>query len=106
MRQPEWYITRPDLSQDALQLGSQHVPAISSVVDWWTLSEDRNDLYDLARNLQAAFFLINIAFFLALGEAMGESELKAVARMHAGAGEDVERVGKEAGAALRRLLAV
>ena len=36
------------------------------MLDWWTLSEDRNDLGDLQKNLHWAFFLVNVAFFIQL----------------------------------------
>jgi hypothetical protein len=34
------------------------------MLDWWTLSEDRNDMGDLQRNLHWPMFLINVAFFV------------------------------------------
>jgi hypothetical protein len=38
--------------------------AVQNMLDWWTVSEDRNDMGDLQRNLHWPMFLINISFFL------------------------------------------
>jgi hypothetical protein len=37
---------------------------MQSMLDWWTVSEDRNDMGDLQRNLHWPMFLVNVAFFL------------------------------------------
>jgi hypothetical protein len=74
MRQPEWRLQEG--AGKGIPLGNVYLFAVQSMLDWWTLSEDRNDMGDLQRNLHWPMFLINVAFFVgcfSLGE--GDKEL-------------------------------
>jgi hypothetical protein len=64
MRQPEWKLDKT--FGKGIPLGNVYIFSIQSMMDWWTLSEDRNDLGDLQRNLHWPMFLINVAFFMQL----------------------------------------
>ncbi|KAI9859760.1 MAG: hypothetical protein M1813_006477 [Trichoglossum hirsutum] len=66
MRQPQWMVENAELGHGAIPLGGVYIFGISSMMDWWTVSEDRNDMGDLQRNLQWPLLLLNLAFFLAL----------------------------------------
>ncbi|OCL09531.1 hypothetical protein AOQ84DRAFT_404329 [Glonium stellatum] len=66
MRQPQWAVTHSDLGKDSIPLGQVYISQLSSIIDWWTLSEDRNDRGDLQKNLQWCMFFVNMSFFLAL----------------------------------------
>jgi hypothetical protein len=66
MRQPQWMVDNVELGGDTIPIGNVHIPSINSMVDWWTLSEDRNDLGDLQKNLHWPLLLVNTAFFIAL----------------------------------------
>ena len=65
MRQPEWRLDHPGFGR-GIPLGNVYIFSIQSMMDWWTLSEDRNDFGDLQKNLQWPLFFINVAFFLEL----------------------------------------
>lgn len=86
MRQAEWSINYPEFGEgEGLDLGKVYIFSINSVMDWWTLSEDRNDLGDLARNLQWGFVLINTAFFIALMRSEHFTRVQSrVEKVHAG----------------------
>jgi len=62
MRQPEWRLLEG--AGKGIPLGNVYLFAMQNMLDWWTLSEDRNDMGDLQRNLQWPMFLVNIAFFV------------------------------------------
>lgn len=62
MRQPEWRLQEG--VGKGIPLGNVYVFAMQSMLDWWTVSEDRNDMSDLQRNLHWPMFLVNVAFFL------------------------------------------
>lgn len=64
LRQPEWTFD-PGRGKD-IPLGNVYIVPMQSMLDWWTLSEDRNDMGDLQKNLQWSMFLINVAFFIEL----------------------------------------
>jgi hypothetical protein len=96
MRQPEWILDDYAEFAKGIPLGNVHIPGINSIIDWWTVSEDRNDLGDLGRNLQWTFSLVNIAFFLALlrlGE--GTRVVDAVEKIHGGMSESTSAVAGE-----------
>jgi hypothetical protein len=65
MRQPEWFIDDVEICK-GIPLGNVYVFSITSIIDWWSISEDRNDFSDLQKNLQWCFVLINAAFFISL----------------------------------------
>jgi hypothetical protein len=62
MRQPEWRLQKG--AGKGIPLGNVYLFAVQNMLDWWTVSEDRNDMGDLQRNLHWPMFLINISFFL------------------------------------------
>jgi hypothetical protein len=62
MRQPEWRLQAG--VGKGIPIGNVYVFAMQSILDWWTLSEDRNDMVDLQRNFHWPLFLVNVAFFL------------------------------------------
>lgn len=62
MRQSEWRL-QEDVAI-GISLGNVYIFAMQSMLEWWTLSEDRNDMSDLQRNLHWPMFLLNVAFFL------------------------------------------
>ncbi|KAF4628697.1 hypothetical protein G7Y89_g9449 [Cudoniella acicularis] len=66
MRQPEWKLERG--FPEGIPLGNVYIFAMQSMLEWWTLSEDRNDLGDLQSNFHWPIFLINTAFFILLLE--------------------------------------
>jgi hypothetical protein len=62
MRQPEWRLQAG--VGNGIPLGNVYLFAVQNMLDWWTVSEDRNDMGDLQRNLHWPMFLINVAFFV------------------------------------------
>ncbi|KAI9771205.1 MAG: hypothetical protein M1839_002864 [Geoglossum umbratile] len=66
MRQPQWMVAYPELGEGVIPIGNVYIFSISSMMDWWTVSEDRNDMGDLQRNLHWPLLLINIAFYVCL----------------------------------------
>jgi hypothetical protein len=93
MRQPEWVLDHPNLGV-GIPLGNVYILSINSIMDWWTLSEDRNDAEDLQTNLQWCFILINIAFFLELLRLKAEGmDIEDVENAHLRDGCDMETVG-------------
>jgi hypothetical protein len=62
MRQPEWRLLEG--VGKGIPLGNVYLFGMQNMLDWWTLSEDRNDMGDLQRNLHWPMFLINVAFFV------------------------------------------
>lgn len=65
MRQPEWFLEDAEIGK-GIPIGDVYVSSITSIMDWWSLSEDRNDFGDLQKNMQWCFVLINAAFFISL----------------------------------------
>jgi hypothetical protein len=87
MRQPEWVLDHPGLGV-GIPLGHVYILSINSVMNWWTLSEDRNDAEDLQGNLQWCFTLINVAFFLELFRLKAEGlDIKDVESAHSKEGD-------------------
>ncbi|KAH0539048.1 hypothetical protein FGG08_004394 [Glutinoglossum americanum] len=66
MRQPQWMVDSEELKRGALPIGNVHIPSINSMIDWWTISEDRNEMVDLQKNLHWSLLLINISFYISL----------------------------------------
>ncbi|OCK78583.1 hypothetical protein K432DRAFT_356537 [Lepidopterella palustris CBS 459.81] len=76
MRQPQWLVSHPQYGNITASLGNVYIFSINSIIDWWSLSEDRNDAHDLQKNLQWPFVLLNMAFYLALLEScVGDAQL-------------------------------
>lgn len=70
MRQPEWYLDEVGVNKDSLAfLGGLYITSLDSLVSWWTVAEDRNDMEDQHKNLHGSFILLNAAFFIALRKA-------------------------------------
>lgn len=84
MRQPEWRLTHPGFGK-GIPLGNVYIFSIQSMMDWWTLSEDRNDMGDLQRNLHWPMFLVNVAFFVELLQTEDKEVIGEVEKAH---GED------------------
>ena len=95
MRQPEWRL-QAGLCK-GIPLGNVYVFAMQSLLDWWTLSEDRNDMGDLQRSLHWPLFLANVAFFLEclrLGMEGDGEMLRELDRVHEEVGnEDLKVAG-------------
>jgi hypothetical protein len=77
MRQPQWMVNNHELGDIIIPIGNVHIFAISSMMTWWTISEDRNDMGDLQSNLHWPFLLINTAFYISL-LTMPEKDLELV----------------------------
>ncbi|MGK2896122.1 MAG: hypothetical protein ACSLEY_00765, partial [Candidatus Saccharimonadales bacterium] len=80
---------------NGIPLGNVYVFSIQSMTDWWTLSEDRNDLGDLQRNLHWPMFLLNVAFFVRLLE-IGERDQELLVELEKAFGEKDENQFKVA----------
>lgn len=93
MRQPQWLLTHP--SPLAIPIGNVHIPSLNSVKNWWTLSEDRNDMGDLQNHLQWAFLLVNVAFFLTLLRDGKKEIVRVVEGEHEIAGSDSQGIARE-----------
>ena len=87
MRQPQWALMNPTFSL-SVPVGNVHIPSLSSMMNWWTVSEDRNDMGDLQTNLQWALLLVNLAFFVKLLKEGGPEVVREVEMGHKGAGRD------------------
>jgi hypothetical protein len=66
MRQPQWMVVNSEFGGGVIPIGNVYIFSINSMMDWWTVSEDRNDMGDIQRNLHWPFLLINIAFYVSL----------------------------------------
>lgn len=75
MRQPRWRVNRKAFCSINDTIGKVHIPSLSSIMAWWTMSELRNGHRDNQENLQWAFLLINTAFFLLLHSMAESSDL-------------------------------
>jgi hypothetical protein len=96
MRQPEWRLQ--DGAGKGIPLGNVYLFAVQNMLDWWTLSEDRNDMGDLQRNLHWPMFLINVAFFvgcLSVGEGGDKELLDELDNAHSEVGDGEVRVAKD-----------
>lgn len=95
MRQPEWRLN-PNFGK-GIPLGNVYVFGVQNMMDWWTLSEDRNDMGDLQRNLHWPMFLVNVGFFLGLlGVGKGDEEfLGEIERVHGGSGGSERKVAED-----------
>ena len=95
MRQPEWVLDKPGFGP--VPLGQVYVLAIDGMINWWTVSEDRNDMSDLQKNLQWCFMLINISFFLSLLELSRNKKfpLEAIEKVHCASSQGNKKVAQE-----------
>jgi hypothetical protein len=93
MRQPQWSVEYTQISKDTLpNLGGMYITSFDSLVTWWTVAEDRNDMRDQHRNLHGAMVVINFAFFLAIMRSCeDESVVEEIERAHEGAGEEDQK---------------
>ncbi|KAF2467832.1 uncharacterized protein BDR25DRAFT_358104 [Lindgomyces ingoldianus] len=67
MRQPEWSIDHQHLAKKNLPwLGGMYITTMDSMLSWWILSEDRNDMSDQHSNLHGSMLLVSLAFFVAV----------------------------------------
>ncbi|KAE9365014.1 hypothetical protein N431DRAFT_430584 [Stipitochalara longipes BDJ] len=98
MRQPEWKLKR-NFAKD-IPLGNVYIFAMQSMLDWWTVSEDRNDMSDLQRNLHWPFFLVNLAFFIQLIR-RGRKDTEILKTLEEAHGTSGEAEGKVAADVLR-----
>jgi hypothetical protein len=91
-RHAEWFISNTELHQ--VPLGAVHKPSLSSLLSWWTLSENRNDLADTQNNLQYALFYLNVAFFVGLLEVSEQDQElgESLHRVHAGAAQSDRQI--------------
>ena len=71
LRQPTWFVVTTLTGMRGV-LGEVHVPAVDSLVSWWTVSENENDNNALQTNLQWGMIVASIAFFVALLEKEAE----------------------------------
>jgi hypothetical protein len=81
MRQPEWRLTHPGFGK-GIPFGNVYIFSIQSMMDWWTLSEDRNDMGDLQRNLVWPMFLVNVAFFVELLKTGDQEMIEEIEKAH------------------------
>jgi hypothetical protein len=95
MRQPEWVLDKANFGP--VPLGKVYVLAIDGMISWWTVSEDRNEMSDLQKNLQWCFMLINISFFLSLLDISknGKFPLGDIERVHSGSSQANRNVAQE-----------
>ncbi|KAH6674700.1 hypothetical protein B0J14DRAFT_479030 [Halenospora varia] len=92
MRQPEWRLDRE--FPKGMPLGNVYIFAMQSMLTWWTLSEDRNDMGNLQTNLHWPFVLINMAFFILLLESGEKDVLDALEKAHEGNGENDAKIAE------------
>lgn len=91
MRQPQWAQMNTS-SPLSMPVGTVHIPSLTSMMNWWTVSEDRNDMGDLQTNLQWAFLLVNLAFFIKLMKDGGPEVVEQVEAGYEGAGSDIQAI--------------
>ena len=91
MRQPQW-VQINTATPLSMPVGTVHIPSLGSMMNWWTVSEDRNDMGDLQTNLQWAFLLVNLAFFVKLLKEGGPEVVKQVEAGHEGSGIDSQTI--------------
>ena len=92
MRQPRWMVDRGALCSITDTIGKVHIPALSSIMSWWTVSELRNGPSDNQENLQWAFLLLNSAFFALLQSAssLDQDLVTSFAGLHKGTNPNSE----------------
>ncbi|KIW22539.1 uncharacterized protein PV07_12417 [Cladophialophora immunda] len=73
MRQPRWSVDRKAFTSINDTIGKVHVPSLSSIMTWWSMSELRNGPTENQENLQWAFLLLNTAYFSLLQSGFGSS---------------------------------
>ncbi|KAE8447850.1 hypothetical protein EG329_010079 [Mollisiaceae sp. DMI_Dod_QoI] len=102
MRQPEWRLQAG--AGKGIPLGNVYVFAMQNMLDWWTLSEDRNDMADLQRNMHWPLLLVNCAFFLKCMTIGKEDKdlLKGLEEVHEEVGEGDLKVARDVVEFLRK----
>lgn len=93
MRQPQWRLQAGVAK--GIPLGNVYVFAMQSVLDWWTLSEDRNDMDGLQRNFQWPLFLVNVTFFLRCFELEDGRLMQGLEEAHEAVGNEDLKVAGE-----------
>ncbi|KAH7169861.1 hypothetical protein EDB81DRAFT_774023 [Dactylonectria macrodidyma] len=67
MRQSQWSLEKVQINKGSLPfMGGTYISSFDSLVTWWTIAEDRNELGDQHKNLHGSFILLCTAFFLAV----------------------------------------
>ncbi|XP_750082.2 uncharacterized protein AFUA_1G03320 [Aspergillus fumigatus Af293] len=96
LRQPQWMTMHPEFGNGRVPLGSVYIPPINSIVDWWAMSEDRNDALDLQKNLLWSFTLVNLAFYPSLLRNHGDDIqlMDAINAAHQGIDMEAEMIAK------------
>ncbi|KAF2263681.1 hypothetical protein CC78DRAFT_465258 [Lojkania enalia] len=97
MRQSQWAIENERICKKNLPfLGGMYVTTLDSLLTWWTIAEDRNDMRDQHKNLHGSFLIICTAFFLALLQNHGDDEalIKGIESAHASSSEEDEGYSK------------
>jgi hypothetical protein len=64
MRQLEWRLL--EVAAKGIPLGRFYLFAMQSTLDWWTLSQELNDMGDLQRNVHWPRFLLMLPFSIGL----------------------------------------
>ena len=97
MRQSQWSIEYPHITKRTLPyLGGTYITTFDSLITWWTVAEDRNDMGDQHKNLHGSLLLINIAFFLSLLRKYADDNdiIAEVDEAHKDASEEDERLAE------------
>lgn len=94
MRQQSWKVEPGALDETITALANVHIPALHSLVTWWTVSELRNTLKDNQENLQWAALPILTRFFACIREMYARDKrlLEGLTTVHDGRGEDVKEL--------------
>jgi hypothetical protein len=91
MRQPEWSLDVAGYKGKTFpSLGGTYMTSLDSLITWWTIAEDRNEIGDQHKNLHGSFILINLAFFIALFQNHGADKqlTDAVELAHSKSGDE------------------
>lgn len=94
MRQSQWSVEYPHITKKTLHyLGGTYITTFDSLMTWWTIVEDRDDMGDQHKNLHGSLHLINIAFFLSLLRKYADDEelIAEIDKSHKSASEQDER---------------
>ncbi|KAF2110878.1 hypothetical protein BDV96DRAFT_650490 [Lophiotrema nucula] len=97
MRQPEWSIENEDLAKKNLPwLGGMYITTMDSLLSWWILAEDRNDMNDQHSNLHGSTMMISLAFFLAILSAYEDDVdlISGIEKLHQGCSKEEEDIAK------------
>lgn len=78
MRQPKWMVKYEEMKSGSIPLGNVHIFSINSMMNWWTISEDRNDMADIQKHLNWPMLLVNVAFFMSILTARESDSMVAV----------------------------